>query len=260
MQTREILIALAMAVELILGGCASTTNTVADTGWSLVTLNGQSVGSQPQVTINFEENKISGTDGCNKYSTSYAVKDGKFSVNKTMATTKMACPEQVMRQATAYSTALIRAASYRIDGKQLTLADADGHVSATFAMLVSELGGTSWIGAAYNNGKQAVVTAVVGSKLSADFSIDGKLTGFAGCNKYTTAYETAGKNITIGTIASTRKVCSEPAGVMEQEIQFFKVLESAASYHFEGDQLKLRTADGALAVTFVRAGTVDTSQ
>ena len=255
MQPREILVVLAMAVELVLGGCASSPSTVADTEWSLVDLNGQSVGSHPQVTLNFEDSTINGRDGCNSYSTTYTVTDGKFSVNKNISATMMACPEPIMQQAAAYITALTQAAAYTIDGRQLTLLDASGKVLATFTRQSGELGGTSWIVTGYNNGRQAVVSVAIGSKLTADFSIDGKLSGSAGCNNYIATYEVSGKNLKIGTAASTRKSCSDPDGVMEQEMQFLKALATAATYHLEGNQLKLRTADGALSVTFVRTST-----
>jgi heat shock protein HslJ len=259
MQTREILVALAMVVELILGGCASSPNTLTDTTWSLANLHSQSAGSHPQVTIEFEDSTINGTDGCNRYSASYTVKDGKFSVNKNIAATKMACPEPIMQQAAAYITALTQAATYKIDGQQLMLLDANGAVLAIFTRQSIDLVGTSWIGTSYNNGKQAMVSVAIGSKLTANFSIDGKLSGSAGCNNYTATYEVSGKNLKIGTAASTRKACSDPAGVMEQEMQFLKALEAAATYHLEGNQLKLRTADGAMSVTFVRTGAAVTS-
>ena len=258
MQIRGFLVALAVAVELILGGCASSPNTLADTRWSLVNLNGQSVGSHPQVSIKFEDSKINGTDGCNSYSTSYTVKGGKFSVNKNIAATMMACPEPIMQQANAYITALTQAAAYKIDGRQLMLSDASGKVVATFMRQNSELGGTSWIVTGYNNGRQALVSVAIGSKLTADFSIDGKLSGSAGCNNYSAPYEASGKNLKIGTPASTRKSCADPEGVMEQEMLFLKALATTVTYHLEGNRLKLRTADGALSVSFVRTGTAIT--
>jgi heat shock protein HslJ len=46
---------------------------------------------------------------------------------------------------------------------------------------------------------------------------------------------------------------------MEQEMLFLKALEATATYHLEGSQLKLRTADGAMSVTFVSTGTVGTT-
>jgi hypothetical protein len=39
---------------------------------------------------------------------------------------------------------------------------------------------------------------------------------------------------------------------MEQEHAFFKALETAATARIEGNQLELRTADGALALSLER--------
>jgi len=249
MQTQKILVALAMVVGLILAACTST-NTLNDTGWFLITLNGQSVVSDTLVTINFENGKINGTDGCNRYSTAYRVNGAKFTVNKDVVTTKMACPEPIMQQAAAYITALTQAVTYKIDGQQLMLLDASGKTLAIFTTQSSELGGTSWIVTGYNDGKQAVVSVVIGSELTADFSADGKLSGLAGCNNYTATYEASGKSIKIVPTASTLKMCADPAGVMEQETQYLKALETAATYRLDGNQLELRTADGALAAMF----------
>jgi heat shock protein HslJ len=41
---------------------------------------------------------------------------------------------------------------------------------------------------------------------------------------------------------------------MEQEAAFLKALESVATSRVEADKLELRTADGALAAMFERAG------
>ena len=177
MQSRGILVALTMAFELILGGCATSPNTLADTRWSLVNLNGQSVGAHPQVTIKFEECTINGTDGCNSYNASYTLKGEKFSVNKMIASTKMACPEPIMQRADAYLAALTQATRYKNDSRQLTLLDASGRVLVTFTRQSNELGGTSWLVTGYNNGKRAVVSVVGDSKLTADFGIDDKLSG-----------------------------------------------------------------------------------
>ena len=251
MQARKISVASAVVVGLALGACTSS-STLKDTSWFVVNLNSQSVIPDTQITLNFENGTLNGTDGCNRYSTSYTVNGAKFTVNKDVATTMMACPEPIMQQASAYITALTQAATYRIDGQQLTLLDASGKTLATFTKQNSELGGTSWIVTGYNNGKQAVVSVVIGSKLTADFSADGKLSGSAGCNNYTATYAASGKSIKIGPAASTRKMCADPAGVMEQETQFLKALETAATYHIDGNQLELRTTDGALAFTCTR--------
>jgi heat shock protein HslJ len=48
-------------------------------------------------------------------------------------------------------------------------------------------------------------------------------------------------------------MCTKPEGVMEQEQQFLKALETVATARFEGDRLELRTAEGALAITLTKA-------
>jgi heat shock protein HslJ len=258
MQTRKILVAWAVVVGLALAACTTTNTpnvTLNDTSWLLVNLNSQSVLSDTPVTIDFENGTISGTDGCNRYTTTYTLNGGKLSVDKNMVGTMAACPEPIMQQASAYTTALTQAATYKIDGQQLTLLDAVGKTLATFTKQSRELGGTSWIVTGYDNGKQAVVSVVVGSELTADFTADGKLSGSAGCNHYTATYEASGKSIKIGPAASTRKMCAEPAGVMEQETQYLKALEMATTYRLDGNQMELRTTDGALAATFVTSPT-----
>ena len=224
---------------------------VNNTSWILVTLHGQPVMSDTLVTLTFENDKINGTDGCNRYSTSYTVNGARFTANKEAIATQMACPGPIMQQAAIYITALTQAATYKNNGQQLTLLDASGKTLATLAAQSSKLGGTSWTVTGYNNGKQAVVSVILGSKLTADFSADGRLSGSAGCNNYTATYEASGKSIKIGPAASNRKACADPAGVMEQETQYLKALETVATYRVEGNRLELRTAEGALAATFV---------
>ncbi|HXV97717.1 MAG TPA: carboxylesterase family protein, partial [Anaerolineae bacterium] len=58
--------------------------------------------------------------------------------------------------------------------------------------------------------------------------------------------------------AATRKACPQPEGVMDQEMQYLAALETAATYQLRGDTLELRTADGALAVTFQSASVANT--
>jgi heat shock protein HslJ len=258
MQPQRILAALAMLGGLMLAACSPADPaplSLSDTVWILATLNGQTALSGTVVTLAFADGKITGTDGCNRYAASYTVSGTKLTVSKDMITTQMACPAPIMQQAAAYTTALTQAATYKNDGLQLALLDAGGKTLAAFTAQSKTLGGTSWTVTGYNNGKQAVVSVAVGSKLTAGFSVDGQVSGSAGCNKYTAAYQTSGQSITIGPAGSTRMMCADPAGVMEQESLYLKALQTAATYRMEGSQLELRTADGALAVTFVTSPT-----
>ena len=68
----------------------------------------------------------------------------------------------------------------------------------------------SWDVTGYNNGKQAVVSPVAGSKLSAIFTAD-QVSGSAGCNTYSGGYTIDGTTIKIGPLASTQKACADEA-------------------------------------------------
>jgi heat shock protein HslJ len=195
---------------------------------------------------------MGGSDGCNRFGGTYLVNGDKLKFDKNIVKTLMGCQQDILKQGDDFTTALTQTAAFRNDGQTLTLLDGFGKTLATFTAQSTKLGGTQWVVTGYNNGKQAVVSVIIGSELTADFSADGTLSGSAGCNNYTATYAASGKSIKIGPAASTRKMCADPAGVMEQETQFLKALETAATYHIDGNQLELRTTDGALAVTCTR--------
>jgi heat shock protein HslJ len=236
------------------GTPAPADSPLANTSWLLLTLGGKEPLADTQITLSFDGDRLSGSDGCNRYGGSYLADGEQISVGGDLLSTMMACAEPVMQQASAYQAALKQAASFAVVGQELTLFDAAGAPLATFAAQSGELAGTSWEVTGYNNGKQAVVSALAGTALTLEFR-DGELGGSAGCNTYTSTYETAEGAITVGPAAATRMACAEPAGVMEQEAQFLQALATAATYRVEGDTLELRTADGALAVTATRAAT-----
>ena len=89
-----------------------------------------------------------------------------------------------------------------------------------------------------------------GSDVTAIFGADGKLAGSGGCNNYTADYQVDGSSLHIGAAASTRKLCAEPQGVMEQEAAYLKALERAATYQIQGDKLEIRDANGALLASY----------
>jgi len=56
------------------------------------------------------------------------------------------------------------------------------------------------------------------------FESDGRLSGSAGCNRYTGSWERDGARLSIGPLATTRMVC--PPEVMDEESAFLSALES----------------------------------
>ena len=231
---------------------SAAADALAGTSWILATLDGQPALADTTVTLNFENGRVAGSDGCNNYTAPYTADGTNLKIQQPIASTMMACPEPIMKQATAYMKALEQTTTYKVDGEQLTLYDASGKALATFTAQSTELAGTSWQVISYNNGKQAVVSVTLGTTLTADFGADGMLSGSAGCNSYRAPYTTDGKKISIGSAATTRMMCAEPPNVMEQETQYLQALSTAATYRIDGSNLEFRTADGAIAATYRR--------
>jgi uncharacterized lipoprotein YbaY len=168
----------------------------------------------------------------------------------------MACPDPISQQETAFFAALASAKTYQVQGDELALLDENGQNVATFtAVKEVALPGTSWLVRAYNNGKEAVVSVIIGTEITAIFGPDGNLTGSAGCNNYNATYQVDGESISIEPAMTTLRACSEPEGIMEQEQQYLAALQTAATYRIEGERLEMRTADDSKVADFVSAVT-----
>jgi heat shock protein HslJ/uncharacterized protein YraI len=109
----------------------------------------------------------------------------------------------------------------------------------------------------YNNGREAVVSLIIGSEIFADFGTDARVSGNAGCNDYFAGFSAGNGAITIGAPGTTFRFCDDPPGVMEQEAEFLAALESVATYNIQGNLLQMRTADDQLALMMTRRLIVD---
>jgi len=233
------------------------TPTLEGTLWTLasyVNSQGDLVSVLPniEVTAEFQDGQVNGNAGCNNYFVSYEAAGEHLTID-LIGATQMFCgePENVMEQEDEYLAALQSAASYQITNGQLQIANADGETVLTFSVKEpTPLAGTTWQLTFYNNGKGGLVSVLGGTEITAVFGEDGDLTGSAGCNNYTTSYEVAGDQITIGPVATTRMMCAEPEGIMEQERAYLVALESAAIYQIQGDRLEMRDAGGVRVLTF----------
>jgi heat shock protein HslJ len=98
---------------------ASTTSLIGPT-WRLATIDGREAVPGVRVTATFaEDDRVSGTAGCNRYFGRAAAAGSRLDVGR-LATTMMYCgAEGVMPQEQAYLAALEKAKSYRIAGSEL---------------------------------------------------------------------------------------------------------------------------------------------
>jgi heat shock protein HslJ len=95
---------------------------------------------------------------------------------------------------------------------------------------------------------------IAGTSLTADFDESGRVSGSAGCNRYTAAYTASETELRVSAAASTRMFCWEPPGVMEQEAGFLAALAEAVSFRLADDSLQLLDASGSMLVVLDRPG------
>ena len=242
---------------MILTACASSGSgqpgDLTGKVWALTELVGKPPLAGTGISAEFTaDGKVAGSAGCNRYSGTYTVSGSNITFSSPMASTMMMCDQALMDQESAYLQMLGDVKTFAVSGDQLTLSGADGSQLAVYKAQSQDLAGTSWEATAYNNGKQAVVSVLPGTTLTANFANDGSLAGNAGCNEYNGPYKINGDQISIGPLVSTLMMCSDPAEVMDQEAQYLAALQSAAKYQIEGNVLQLRTQDDALAAMFNR--------
>jgi heat shock protein HslJ len=251
----KLLVTLLFAVAfLALSACTSSSSqSLVGQPWLLTELNGQVPIPNTTITAEFtEDGSVSGSSGCNQYTTSYTVDGDQLNFGEQVASTMMACLEPVMEQEREYLQALTATATFEIEDDVLVLLDADGNELARFVAVSQDLADTSWTVIGYNNGKGGVVSVIIGTEITANFSADGRLSGNSGCNNYSADYETEGESISIGEAEVTEMACPEPEGIMEQEQLYLAALYMAETYKVEEIRLEMRTSDGALVADFQR--------
>jgi len=204
-----------------------------------------------EVTVKFDAGQVGGSAGCNSYFGPYERSDNSLTFGVIGVTETYCVPEALMDQEGAYLAALESVASYQIADSELWVANAEGETVLTFSVLEpAPLTGTTWRLNGYNDGKGGFVSVLSGAEITAVFGDDGKVTGSAGCNDYTASYAVEDNAITFGPAATTRKMCSEPEGIMEQESAYLAAIESTTAFQIEGDELTLTNADGVRVATF----------
>ena len=247
-----------IALSVVSIGCGGTKGgtggQIEGVNWALESYKdrGAMSGITGDISIDalFEGGMVSGNSGINTYSAPYETSGSSLTIGPAV-TTMMAGPEEIMAVEQAYLAALRQASSYTAMEDSLTIFDADG--SELLSYMKEEaptLTGATWSVTGYNNGKQAVVSTIAGSELTAVFSEDGTIAGSGGVNTYSGAYKAEGDTISIGPLATTLMASGDPA-LMEQETAYLAALQSASRFSIKGDKLDLRREDGALAVTFM---------
>ncbi len=224
--------------------------TIEGPTWKLVGLPGHDSGAlggaKRPVTARFEAGRISGFSGCNRFMGGYTVDRDKLVIGN-LAGTMMACPEPEMALERAVHGALTGTLRYAISADRLTLTPESG-APLVFQMAPEpKLEGVTWKVTGFNNGRQAVVGTLSGTKLTLSFQ-DGMVQGHSGCNTFRATFRRDGDHLVIGPTAATRMTCAGD-GVMQQEREFLAALETATLWTVQDGMLDMHRADGERVLT-----------
>lgn len=209
-------------------GCSSTKpieKTKLAGYWQLKSLNNENTSEVfktpvPSLKFNFAENRISGTGGCNSYSSIFVLTDkNEFTAQNPIATMKacfeankepqffaaLATPNMTISLKNDDSTLLFskgRNVILQFEKANEDMQDFTGNVVA------KRLTG-SWTLSSISGGD---IDELFTKKPTMEIAEDGKIIGQGGCNSYRTAYTLAGNIITFKPIASTKMACPNMKG------------------------------------------------
>jgi len=198
------------------------------------------------VTAGFKAGRISGFSGCNQFFGPYTVDRDRVVIGP-LAGSMMACEQPSMLVENAVHAALAGTFRYVLADQRLTLLSGAEPVLTFEAEPAPKLEGVTWKITGFNNGRQAVVSPLSGTALTATFQ-GGFVEGSAGCNTFRATYTAEADRVVIGPAAVTRMTCAGD-GVMQQEREFLSALESATTWGFMGTLLDMHRADGERVLT-----------
>lgn len=199
----------------------------------------------PSLNFNTSDSTIYGSDGCNRISGSYEVKNGnQISIGDKLASTMMACQGV---EDYAFNQTLLKATKFTIsDGKLLLLSD--DVVIMRFVKEQSTLEGSWELIKIQTKDRSAKGIDMRFPLKTPELTFNGEqLSGNTGCNNISSTFKTNGDSIEFGGIAMTKMFCE---GV--EEHVFTDAINAVKKFRIDGEQLVLSNNDSMDLLTFKR--------
>ena len=136
MNTKSAITTIIAVLAVVLVACGgSDANALRNTAWGLESLAGNAVLPGTTITIEFSDDQVSGSAGCNQYWGNYQAEENRLSVSDVFST-EIGClePTGILEQETAYLTALSVATSYQITADRLEMFDESGDQVLVFVV------------------------------------------------------------------------------------------------------------------------------
>ena len=92
-------------------------------------------------------------------------------------------------------------------------------------------------------------------KTFVQFHPDGKVSGFAGCNRFFGTFVATDSTLDVGTLATTRMAC--PEAIMQRETAFLSEIGGATDYQIYGRRMTLEPTEGLVLELEIRIDSPD---
>lgn len=228
--------------------------TLENATWRLTGLGGQALPAgqgRNAITVNFEAGRVHGFSGCNQFIGSYTL-EGDRLVLGMLGGTMMACPDPAMSIEGLFLRSFSGSLNVTVAANDLTLTPENGGDALRFERQAPpRLEGVKWEVTGYNNGRQAVVGPLLGTRLTLMFQ-DGQVFGSSSCNRFHGSFTAEGNALTIQPLATTRMACED--ALMSQEQEFLRALQTATTWEIVRGMLDVHRADGERVLTASEVG------
>ena len=195
-----------------------------------------------------DDGSVSGFGGCNRF----FGRIGEGGVSGPMGRTMMAGPPEVMAQEDSYLALLERADRLVVIDGDLEVREGE-QTLVRLAPVDEGIRGVTWVLTGIHDGKSGFTSVLGDVVITLLLDDDGRLSGDAGCNRYTASYTLTASGLEIGAPAGTRMMCPEP--VMEQEARYLGWLPEVRAHRVSiggsGRSLDLDNAAGMRLLQFV---------
>lgn len=122
----------AIAVSLLIGGCSTLQLGLKDP------LSGEWKSVASDATIRFDNGRVSGSDGCNRYGSTYISSGDTLMISDKMMSTMIVCELKRMKNADQFYSLLMHSKRYRLGEKTLTLLSESGEILSEFSRVEKE--------------------------------------------------------------------------------------------------------------------------
>ncbi|MFI2369993.1 META domain-containing protein [Streptomyces sp. NPDC018833] len=214
--------------------------------WSVdsVSVDGKKTAAPTDAYVEItDKGRAMGNYGCNHFGADITIKGDTVTVGPGEMT-EMGCDKKVQGFEDTLRAAFSGKLKAKVTDGRLTLTTEKGDAIAMTAEQPAPLIGTRWTVDSLVSGETATsLPAGTEGKAHLTIAEDGTVGGSLGCNRFSSTAKVSGDSITLGRLASTRKLCPGPEMDLEREL--VKVLgQGTVKYEVKHRTLTLTASNG----------------